>query len=172
MGFNEAAPVAVTAVGGKYYIKDNRDTPDTLQVTYEYPGFAATYENRNFNANSLFGHGYGTVFHGTRATLFVDRSLYRLIPEKGSDLKEVEEKSSNNHSLAHMENFLQCIKSRQKPVSDIEIGHRSTTTALLGNVALRSRLRIDWDSERETTAQEAARPYLRREYRSPWKLEV
>ncbi len=172
MGVNEAAPVAVTALGGKYIVKDNRDTPDTLQVTYEYPGFLATYENRNFNANSLFGHGYGTVFHGTKGTLFVDRSLYRVIPEKGSDLKELEEKSSNNHSLAHMENFLQCVKSRQKPASDIEIGHRSTTTALLGNVALRSGLRLDWDAAREITAQEPARQYLKREYRNPWKLEV
>ena len=55
---------------------------------------------------------------------------------------------------------------------DIEIGHRSTTTALLGNVALRSKMRVDWDSSRETTAESEARHYLRREYRKPWKLEV
>ena len=58
------------------------------------------------------------------------------------------------------------------PAGDIEIGQRSTTTALLGNVALRSKLRIDWDSKAETTAQTAARKYLHREYRKPWKLEV
>jgi len=39
-------------------------------------------------------------------------------------------------------------------------------------VALRSKLRIDWDSKTETTAQNAARKYLHREYRKPWKLEV
>jgi len=43
---------------------------------------------------------------------------------------------------------------------------------LLGNVALRSKLRIDWDEKTETTAQAAARQYLHREYRAPWKLEV
>jgi hypothetical protein len=74
--------------------------------------------------------------------------------------------------MAHWANFLECVKTRQKPISDIEIGHRSTTTALLGNVALRSKLRIDWDSKTETTAQNAARKYLHREYRKPWKLEV
>jgi hypothetical protein len=102
----------------------------------------------------------------------VDRSRYEIFPEKGSDLQAVEVKSSNNSNMAHWANFLECVKTRQKPISDIEIGHRSTTTALLGNVALRSKLRIDWDSKTETTAQNAARKYLHREYREPWKLEV
>ncbi len=172
MAFDEAAPTSITALGGKYFIKDNRETPDTLQVTYEYPGFVCTYENRVHNAQSMFGQSYGILFHGTNATLFVDRSRYRLIPEKGVDLQEVEEKSSNNHNQSHWANFLECIRTRQKPVSDIESGHRSTSTALLGNVALRSRLRIDWDAKNETTQQSAARRYLHREYRKPWKLEV
>jgi predicted dehydrogenase len=173
MAFDEMAPAAVTALGGKYFLTDNRETPDTLQVSYEYPGgFVATYENRETNAQSMFGRNYGILFHGTRGTLFVDRSRYEVIPEKGSDLQALEEKSSNNHGRAHWENFLSCMRTRQKPAADIEIGHRSTSTALLGNVALRSKLRIDWDGRQETTAQGEARKYLRREYRNPWKLEV
>jgi predicted dehydrogenase len=173
MGFDEQMPSAVTALGGKYYLKDNRETPDTLLATFEYPtGFIATYENRMGNSQSLFGHGYGILFQGTRGSLFVDRSQYQVIPEKGSDLEETTEKSSNNHAHAHWANFFDCMKSRQKPASDIEIGHRSTTTALLGNVALRSKLRVDWDGQRETAAQVDAEKYLHREYRSPWKLEV
>ncbi|MEO7651601.1 MAG: gfo/Idh/MocA family oxidoreductase, partial [Bryobacteraceae bacterium] len=78
-------------------------------------------------------------------------------------LQPLEERSSNNANDAHWKNFLQCIRTRQKPASDIEIGHRSTTTALLGNVALRSKLRIDWDSRTEMTPQSAARQFLRRE---------
>ncbi|MCI0365970.1 MAG: Gfo/Idh/MocA family oxidoreductase [Phycisphaerales bacterium] len=172
MAFDEACPTAITALGGKYYIKDNRDTPDTLQVTYEYPGFITTYENRLHNSQSMFNQGYGITFHGTKGTLFVDRSLYRLIPEKDSGLEPVEEKSSNNHNMAHWENFIACIKSREKPASDIEIGHKSTATAILGNVSLRSRLRVDWDPRAETTPQAPARKYLHREYRKPWKLEI
>jgi predicted dehydrogenase len=172
MAFDDIAPTAVTSLGGKYFIKDNRDTPDTLQVTYEYPGFIATYENRLGNAQSMFKQGYGILFHGSKGTMFVDRSRYEIIPEAGSGLQPLEEKSSNNANDAHWKNFIECIKTRQKPISDIEIGHRSTTTALLGNVALRSKLRIDWDSRAETTAQAAARKFLHREYRKPWKLEV
>lgn len=173
MAFDEMAPAAITALGGKYFVKDNRETPDTLQVTFEYPGgFVATYENREFNAQSMFNQPYGILFHGTKGTLFVDRKLYRLIPEKDSDLEPAEEQSSNNHSKAHWGNFVECIKSRRKPVSDIEIGHKSTTTALLGNVSLRSKLRIDWDAQREITLQSDARKFLHREYHKPWKLEV
>ena len=93
-------------------------------------------------------------------------------PEKGSTLEEVTVESSNNANMSHWANFLECVKTRQKPISDIEIGHRSTTTALLGNVGLRSKLRIDWDPKAETCAQTAGRKFLHREYRKPWKLEV
>ena len=52
--FNEEQPKYVTASGGKWYLTDNRETPDTLKVTYEYPsGWIATYENRNNNGQSI-----------------------------------------------------------------------------------------------------------------------
>jgi predicted dehydrogenase len=173
MAFNETPPSAITSLGGKYYLQDNTETPDTLQVTYQYPNeMLCTYEYRAGNGQSMFNQGYGILFHGTKGTLFVDRSLYRVIPEKGSDLEAVEEKSSNNHNMAHWANFMECVKNRWRPVSDIEIGHRSTSTAILGNVSYRSKLRVDWDGQKETTAQAEARPYLKREYRKPWKLEV
>jgi hypothetical protein len=44
--------------------------------------------------------------------------------------------------------------------------------ALLGNVALRSRQRLEWDPRTETTGNKEAQPFLRREYRKPWKLEI
>src|SRR5258705_1606586 len=88
MAFDEAAPTSITALGGKYFIKDNRDTPDTLQVTYEYPGFIATYENRLGNANSMIQHGYGILFHGSKGTLSVDLTRYDIYPEQGSPLQE------------------------------------------------------------------------------------
>jgi predicted dehydrogenase len=172
MAFDEPMPTQITAIGGKYWLTDNRETPDTLEVVYEYPGFIATYENRNSNAESMFGKGYGILFHGTKGTLFVDRSLYKLVPAKGSTLEEVEVKSTNNSNMAHWANFLECIRTRARPNSDIELCQKSTTACLLGNVALRSKLRIDWDSRRWTTVQSEARRFLSREERKPWQLKV
>lgn len=170
MAFNEAMPTSISCVGGKFRLKDNRETPDTIHASYEYPGFCCSYENRNGNAQSMFGKGGGILFHGDKGTLYVDRSLYKVVPEKGSDLEEVEVKSSNNSNMAHWKNFLECVRTREKPISDIEKCFRSTATCLLANVALRSRLRLDWDGE--TVKQPEAKKYLTREYRKPWKLVV
>jgi len=178
MAFDETEPTTITGLGGKFYLQDDRETPDTLQVTYEYPnGMIVTYENRECNAQSMFNHNYGILFHGTEGTLFVDRAGFELVPERDSKLaasmKQPEgERKGNDPLLEHWRNFLDCIKTRKRPVSDIEVGHHSTTTAILGNMAYRSKLPLDWDAQRETTLQPEARHMLKREYRKPWKLEV
>ena len=74
-------PVVITAAGQKRAVKDNGDTPDTLQTTFEYPEFVCTYENRQANGNSMFGKGYGIEFHGTEATMFLNRSGFEVFPE-------------------------------------------------------------------------------------------
>ncbi len=177
-------PGTITASGGKYYIQDNAETPDTLQVTYEYenPRFVAVYENRWDNSNSANAKGYGIEFHGTDATLFIDRSGFQVYPELRQEGKQrpVERSPSmtmesiNDSHFDHVRNFLDCVKSRQRPISDIEIGHRSTSACLLGNVAFRSKERIVWDVERQELKQGGpeARQLLTRHYRAPWELSV
>jgi predicted dehydrogenase len=167
-------PQVVSASGGKFFLQDNRETPDTLQVTYEYPSFVCTYENRECNAHALNGQGYGIMFHGTDGTLFVNRGGYEIILEKRreNNAEAVKEKVSDTGG-AHVRNFLDCVKSRQKPICDIEIGHRSTSTALLGNVAYRSHRRVVWDGKTEqVVGDKAASKFLSREYRKPWSLDV
>ncbi len=82
--------------------------------------------------------------------------------------------SVNDEHLDHVRNFLDCVKSRQRPTSDIEIGHRSTSACLLGNIAYRSKERIVWDvaNQRMTQGGQDARRLLSRNYRAPWKLAV
>ncbi len=170
--FDEEMPTGIAAFGEKFYLKDNRETPDTLQVSYQYPGFLAVYENREGNAQSMFEKSGGILFHGTRGTMYLDRSGYKIVPEKGSTLEASEMKSTSGGNREHWANFLDCVKTREKPTSDIEKCQHSTTTCLLGNVALRSKLRLDFDPQKWTVAQSDARKYLSREYRKPWKLVV
>ncbi|HUZ46336.1 MAG TPA: Gfo/Idh/MocA family oxidoreductase [Terriglobia bacterium] len=178
-------PNVITALGGKFYIRDNAETPDTFQVTYQYenPKFVCVYENRWDNANSMYGKGYGIEFHGTDGTLFVDRSGFEVIPEsRKRDGKEIAQtasmqmKSVNNSHFDHVRNFLDCVKTRQRPISDIEIGHRSTSTCLLGNVAFRSQERIAWDVEKQAlvpgSSSRKAQRYVTRDYRAPWQLKA
>src|SRR5262245_18980326 len=172
MAFGEAMPKAVTALGGKLWFKDNRETPDTMQVTYEYSEFTSSWEHRCNNADAGLARPMGITFYGSRGTLYVDRSLYRLTPEKGSGLQASEMKRVSDPHPLHWANFLECLKTRQQPRRDIERCFRSSTTCLLGNLAYRSRLRVDWDDQNRTVLQPELEKQLRYEYRSPWKLEV
>jgi predicted dehydrogenase len=175
MAYNEQMPKSVAAFGEKFRLKDNRETPDTIIALYEYPGFLATYENRYGNANTLNGKGYGITLHGDKGTLFVDRQMYQLWPEgipKPASTEPITVKSGNNQNSAHWANFLDCVKTRKRPVADIEICNRSTATCLLANVSLRSKVRVDWDEQKWTVRQAEAKKYLSREDRKPWKLVV
>lgn len=174
-------PTAVTASGAKFYLQDNGDTPDTLQVTFEYPTFVCTYENRLCNGNSMYGHGYGIEFHGTDGTMFVDREGFQVYPEKVVFEKKplgrtpaMQMDQVNDGLVDHVANMLECMRTRKNPASDIAIGYRTSSACLLGNVALRSKERVVWDvaNERLVGGSPAAQKLLSREYRAPWKLVV
>ena len=173
-------PETVYATGGKYQIKDNRDTPDTLVASYQYPGFVLTYENRDCNSRPINGHGYGIEFYGTQGTMFLDRSGYEIIPETDRDgdrsiprMYSMQGERTNNSNYDHAEDFYNCIKSREKPISDIEEGHTSTAACLLANISYRTGTKLIYDGGNETIKDNPeASELLDRDYRSPWKLEV
>jgi predicted dehydrogenase len=178
---NVDAPLTVTAVGGKFQLKDNRETPDTILATYQYPGFVMSYENRVCNGHRLNDHDYGIYFYGTDGTLFVDREGYRLEPELRSRKEQPPEfrafpaqMRSTLDNPTHARNFIDCVKSRQAPICDIEIGHRSSSTAILGNLALRSGASVTWDgkAEKVTNGNRKAADLLSLDYRKPWELKV
>jgi len=74
--------------------------------------------------------------------------------------------------VPHVQNFLKCVKSRELPVADIEIGHRTTTACHLGNIALRMEQKLHWDGHAERfIGNDAANRMLVRPYRAPWNLE-
>jgi len=172
--FNEAMPKAVVANGDKFYVTDNTETPDTLLATFYYPGFLACYESRTCNPLQIYDQGYGTAFHGTKATLVVNRGGYWVTPVKESGVQAAEEKSPElrNMNGPHWNNFIECIKTRQKPISEIETCVRSSITALLANISMRFKMRVDWDDKNYAVLQSHARPHLKARYRTPWKLEV
>jgi predicted dehydrogenase len=91
-----SAPNTVSASGGIYVMKDGRETPDFLSVTYEYDNFIVTYEGSNINTHGMGGrtpgHRYynsrgewdqpnGIAFYGTEATIFAERIGWEIFPE-------------------------------------------------------------------------------------------
>jgi hypothetical protein len=76
-----------------------------------------------------------------------------------------------DHAAQHIENFLGCVKSRETPNCNVEEGHKSTLIAHLGNIALATQSRIEWDPVvQRITNNDAANELLHYEYRAPWKL--
>lgn len=74
---------------------------------------------------------------------------------------------SNNHH----DNFLQCIRSRAQPVSDVEFGHRTTTVCNLGNIAMQLKRKLRWDPAKEAFVDEVVANRMRdRSMRGPWSL--
>ena len=173
VAFDEAMPVSIAAQGGKFYVDDNVETPDTMLATYRYPGFIASYESRTANPYPVYGDTYGTAFHGTKATLMVNRGGYTLLSnEKGAQPVEEHNKEMADMNVPHWKNFLECIRTRAKPISDIETCVRTTATCVLANLAMRHGMTLDWDEKAFTVKQHDAKQYLKAKYRSPWKLEV
>jgi predicted dehydrogenase len=176
--FGEVMPTAVVALGDKFYVRDNVETPDTMHATFYYPKFLVTYESRTCNPMPLFGRdqGAGTTIHGTEATIFVNRSGCWLIPNGPKSKVAAQSWENDNEmrqmNLPHWKNWVECIRSRQKPTSEIETCVRSSTACLLANLSMRFKHRLDWDEQNWTVQQEAVKPYLKARYRSPWKLEV
>jgi predicted dehydrogenase len=171
--FDEAMPLTVSAQGGRFYVTDNLETPDTMLASYHYPHFLGAYESRTTNPFPYYNSTYGTAFHGTKGTLMVNRGGYWIWPAaKGKEPVAETSHELSDMNVPHWKNFLECLRTRQKPTSDIETCVRTTTTCLLSNLALRHGVTLDWDEKAFTVKQHDMKPFLKAKYRSPWKLEV
>jgi predicted dehydrogenase len=173
--FDETMPTSVSAQGGKFYVEDNMETPDTMLATFHYPGFVGCYESRTCNPFPLYDTAYGTAFHGTEGTLMVNRGGYKLWKAgKGvtAPVEDQHDKSMGEMNVPHWKNFLECIRTREKPQSDIETCVRSTVPCLLANLSMRHSSWIDWDEKAFTVKQPEIKKYLQENDRAPWKLEV
>jgi predicted dehydrogenase len=145
MFMGQDIPTSAVAAGGVYHYKDGRTAPDTIHVLLEYPTqFTATFE-----ATLVPGiTGAGIEFCGTEGKLYIDRSRYEFTPP-GRNATPTVVKSSSNLDLDHIQNFLECVKSRKLPNGDVLIGHRSAQASHLGNIAYMQKRRLDFDPIRE-----------------------
>ncbi len=162
-------PHAVSASGGKFYFDDMQEWPDTLQVTYEYPGKLLTYEMRVWSPTGYLGESEGAAVFGDQGYIVIGNSRWRAY---GPGEKLLAEGSGGDTTTQHIQNFIDCVKSRKKPNADLEtVGHVSSVLCHAGNVAWRVGKKLRLDSKTETfDDQEANALRTRPEYRKPWEL--
>ncbi len=142
---NEDLPVSACAAGGVYHYRDGRTAPDTIHVLLEYPSaWTATFE-----ATLAPGvRGAGIEFIGTEGRLEITRGGYRYSPVEGDAVERTVERG-DIMTRAHVNNFIDCMKSRRRPHGDVLVGHRSAQSSHLGNLAYLDRRRIEFDPVRE-----------------------
>jgi predicted dehydrogenase len=132
-------PLSAVAHGGVYVWKDGRDTSDTFHALLEYPGKFL------FDWGMGLGNSAGVRFtiHGTKGTM--DLEKWTISPEggRGSAFEAGVIKSEANES--HMRNWLQCLRSRQRPNADIQYGHQHTVATVMAASALETARRQTYD---------------------------
>ncbi|MDR3674707.1 MAG: Gfo/Idh/MocA family oxidoreductase [Acidobacteriota bacterium] len=168
-GIENSLPTRVSGNSGIYWLKDAKEVPDTQVLTYDFGDFMLTWELRSFaKRHPVYGFRDGIVFVGSEATLVVAESGWTVYFEDGS--AEVNEPAKvENESGLHEKNFLDCVRSRQTPNADVELGRLSTTICHLGNVCTRLRRDVSFDPKTETFGHDKeANAYLAREHRHPY----
>ena len=197
--FDIAAPKAVSSSGGRYFLKDNGEVPDTQDAIIEYPKFNTIVQFRECAAGAGVSSMGSLTFMGTKGTMTLGRDGYVILPDKKIDpinafahiigghpvggpqpVPEVEgefwtgkaeDKSGDwkQQYVDHAQNFLDCVKSRKTPNSDLASSHWVSTTCHLANISARTGRKIVWDAAaNDIVGDKAASAMLKRPYRAPW----
>lgn len=163
-------PLRVSAGGGKYRHEDDQETPDTHVVTWDFGDKSITYEGRSWHRRGFEGSMFGIGFYGEGGSIIIDGSSYKLYDAQD---KLVEELTGSGSDAPHLKNFLDCIRSGERPNADIEEGHKSTLLCHLGNIAYRTGHTLHLDPHSHTlVGDEEAMTLWRRDYRPGWEPKV
>jgi predicted dehydrogenase len=164
-------------------------------VIWTYPGGTlVTFSQFNATASSASVKNAEIEFRGTKGTLFVYGSGYEIVPDRITPnafpvrtpidrtvergwrtgaATQIEPKSATARveDADHARSFLDAVKSRSRGPCDIEVGHRDTSAAILGNIAHKTGSVLHWDAKAERfTNNEKANRLLSYEYRKPYRL--
>jgi predicted dehydrogenase len=201
--FDLPGPTAVTSSGGRWFLKDNGEVPDVQDAILEYPKFPAVVQFRECSAGAGSTSMGSLTFMGTKGTMLLGRDGFEILPDKKvapvntfakiigghpvggpQSVPEAEgarwcepaqDKSGEWKSqyVEHSKNFLECVKSRRAPHSDLETSHRVSATCHLANLSLRLGRKLRWDAARQEVVGDAeASALLTRPYRAPWDKEL
>ena len=141
---NIRKPASAVALGGIYQYDDGRDTPDNINVTLDYP------ENLNVTFEATITdmipkQSEDIVFMGTGGRLSIFRSRYHFIPAGSkSPADEIVVRGGPDQ---HMQNWVDCVRSRQEPNANVVDGHYGAMACHIANIAYRDKARVIWKPE-------------------------
>ncbi len=150
-------PTAAYMSGGVFSEKDGREVPDTIAVTLDFPNdlvltWQSTFSNNRYGIGDRILGSNGTIERLAGSTDMVtgrSQTGLRYYPEKTNrtDGVMLEGQSKDQN---HMQNFIDCVRSRKEPNAPVEIGYRSAVAAHMANASYRQRQRVTFDSAKQT----------------------
>ena len=166
MGTDNTGPIAVEATG---------TAPSTDPNSYNcHPDFEITYTYASGTKVVCMSKGEnGIHFEGEDGKwIFVSRGTIRASDDKL--IKEPLPKDATKLYVSnnHMGNFMNCVRSREKPICNVEVGFRSVSVCHLGGIALRLGKKLKWDPEGQQFDDADANKMLSRPMRGEWKIET
>ena len=166
MGTDGSGPLEIEGEA-KYDENGRLEVPVWYHVTYKYADGVTVVCGPDYQKSD----GDGVTFIGTKGEIHISRQEFTSKPEEIIQRPIGEKDVHLYESTNHDQNWLDCIKSRELPVCDVAIGHRSATVCHLGNIAIRTGRKIKWDPAKEQImGDQEANQMVRRPYRSPWKI--
>jgi len=176
LAMDVTTPKSVSSSGGIYAYPNNAiETADTQAVIYDFGNFLLEWDHVGGNSVGQYGRNYGVAFVGNNGTLVVNREGWEIIPEMDDKKPRMEatplqEADYKDHEK-HVRNFLDCVKSRQQPICDVDFGRNSAVLAHMGNISYRTGNKLLWDnSTRKFVSDDKANALITPTYRAPWKL--
>jgi predicted dehydrogenase len=147
------------------------DAPQWLNVDYEFDDLKIHWTHIPPDVPGAAERHIGAYFEGDKGTLLCDYST-RLITINGITVKDLPEVPVNlQRSPGHQQNFVNAVKSRIQPESNLEYARRLTVPMHLGLISYRLNRKLKWNSKREHfIGDKEANGYLHREYRKKWDL--
>jgi len=171
----EKYPKKVFSTGGRFLREGPADAPDTQVASFQFDSFTVEWEHRQYAGNAAEKHTLGCYFYGTEGTFHLGwLDGWTFYPaKKGGEVihQEPQLGRPDDQNIRELwADFLEAIRTGRRPVSDIELGYRSTNVSLLGMVSFRLGRSLTWDGEKEVIVGDPeANQLLRRPYRAPWK---
>lgn len=166
LGLDETGPVEIE--GRAVFPRDGLfDAPTEYKFTCKYAnGLEMVVANDRQQPR-----GMGTVWYGEKGWIHVDRGRQATNPPELWNETIGPNEIRLYHSRDHQQNFLDCVKSRQKTITPIEVAHRSISVGLLGEIAMLLERKVRWDPDREEFVNDPeANRMLSRPMRAPWHL--
>ncbi|HVX65753.1 MAG TPA: Gfo/Idh/MocA family oxidoreductase [Bryobacteraceae bacterium] len=143
-------PNSAVAGGGTYFYKDGRDTPDVITAIWDYPqGVTVTFEAECLDAPGVRTTA-GVELRGSGGKLWAERYVedtgYEYTPNpKFSKTLAVKAAGTQASAEGVLRNWLECIRTRQKPAANEVEAYYSTVACHMANVAYRTQDRVRWD---------------------------